>query len=102
MSAPTTTTLAPARIRKTEGNGEALSEEWRWRIEEDLKSPLDYRLRGHGTAAVWCGLSSRHDFPHEPTPEALLGGLDDAYRKELERRGWPYRTVAGSGTAAAP
>lgn len=69
--------------------GKTASEEWRWRIEEDLRAPLDYQVRSNGTAAVWCGLS-RHDFIHEPTPKALLEGLDDAYRKELERRGWEY------------
>jgi hypothetical protein len=85
-------------FRQTEGTGKALSEEWRWRIEEDLKAQLDYRVRPDGTAAVWCGLSSRHDFPHEPTPKALLDGLDDAYRKELERRGWPYPDLSGGAT----
>jgi hypothetical protein len=74
--------------------GKAASEEWRWRIEEDLRAPLDYQVRSNGTAAVWCGLS-RHDFIHEPTPKALLEGLDDAYRKELERRGWEYPDLAG-------
>jgi hypothetical protein len=69
--------LAPARVPPDRGNGEGAFGEWRWRIEEDLKAPLDYRVRGDGTAAVWCGLSSRHDFPHEPTPKALLDGLAD-------------------------
>lgn len=76
-------------FRQSEGSGKAASEEWRWRIEEDLKAPLDYQVRADGTAAVWCGLSS-HDFEHEPTPRDLLRGLDIAYRRELERRGWQY------------
>jgi hypothetical protein len=84
-------------FRQTEGRGRALSEEWRWRIEEDLKAPLDYQVRDDGTAAVWCGLSS-FDFEHEPTPRDLLGGLDSAYRQELERRGWLYPDL----NAAAP
>jgi hypothetical protein len=84
-------------FRQSEGAGKALSEEWRWRIEEDLKAPLDYRVRDDGTAAVWCGLSS-FDFRHEPTPRDLLRGLDSAYRAELERRGLQYPDL----NAAAP
>jgi hypothetical protein len=76
-------------FRQSERTGQAASEEWRWRIEEDLKAPLDYQVRDDGTAAVWCGLS-RYDFRHEPTPKDLLRGLDTAYRQELERRGWQY------------
>lgn len=69
--------------------GKDASEEWRWRIEEDLRAPLDYQLRSDGTAAVWCGMT-RFDFAHDPTPRDLLTGLDTAYRQELERRGWQY------------
>jgi hypothetical protein len=69
--------------------GKVASEEWRWRIEEDLKAPLDYQVRSDGTAVVWCGLSS-HEFKHEPTPKDLLQGLHTAYRQELDRRGWQY------------
>lgn len=76
-------------FRQSGPEGKVVSEEWRWRIEDDLKAPLDYQVRSDGTAAVWCGLT-RHDFEHEPTPKALLEGLDTAYRQELERRGWPY------------
>jgi hypothetical protein len=85
-------------FRQSEGTGKALSEEWRWRIEEDLKAPLDYQVRSDGTAAVWCGLSS-HDFEHEPTPRDLLRGLDTAYRQELERRGWQYPDLRGTPSA---
>jgi hypothetical protein len=77
--------------------GKTASDEWRWRIEDDLKAPLDYQVRDDGTAAVWCGLT-RHDFAHEPTPKDLLQGLDAAYRQELERRGWRYPDLG----AAAP
>lgn len=77
--------------------GKVAAEEWRWRIEDDLKAPLDYQVRSDGTAAVWCGLT-RFDFKHEPTPKDLLAGLDTAYRQELERRGWQYPDL----DAAAP
>lgn len=76
-------------FRQSGAYGKTASEEWRWRIEEDLRAPLDYQVRADGTAVVWCGLSS-HDFKHEPTPKDLLRGLGTAYRRELERRGWQY------------
>ena len=85
-------------FRQTEGKGRALSEEWRWRIEEDLRAPLDYQVRGDGTAAVWCGMCS-FDFKHEPTPKDLLRGLDSAYRQELERRGWQYPDLKAAAFA---
>lgn len=84
-------------FRQSGRTGKTASEEWRWRIEEDLKAPLDYQVRPDGTAAVWCGLS-RFDFRHEPTPKDLLRGLDAAYRKELERRGWHYPDLSASAT----
>jgi hypothetical protein len=80
--------------------GKTASEEWRWRIEEDLKAPLDYQVRADGTAAVWCGLSS-HAFEHEPTPKDLLRGLDTAYRQELGRRGWQYPDLRAAAPADA-
>jgi hypothetical protein len=89
--------VAPARLPSDRREGEGLSEEWRWRIEEDLRAPLDYQVRDDGTAAVWCGLSS-FDFKHEPTPRDLLAWLDSAYRQELERRGLQYPDL----DAAAP
>lgn len=85
-------------FRQSGSAGKVASEEWRWRIEEDLKAPLDYQVRSDGTAAVWCGLSS-YDFKHEPTPKDLLHGLDAAYRQELERRGWPYPDLAAEAPA---
>jgi hypothetical protein len=85
-------------FRQSGPSGKTASEEWRWRIEEDLKAPLDYQARGDGTAAVWCGLT-RYDFKHEPTPKDLLQGLDTAYRQELERRGWHYPDLNASAPA---
>ena len=85
-------------FRQLGPSGKGASEEWRWRIEEDLKAPLDYQVRSDGTAAVWCGLA-RHDFKHEPTPRDLLQGLDAAYREELERRGWHYPDLDASAAA---
>ena len=87
-------------FRQSGAGGKTASEEWRWRIEEDLKAPLDYQLRSDGTAAVWCGLT-RHDFKHEPTPKELLQGLDHAYREELDRRGWKYPDLHASPPQAA-
>jgi hypothetical protein len=87
-------------FRQTEAKGRALAEEWRWRIEEDLKAPLDYQVRDDGTAAVWCGMCSL-DFKHEPTPKDLLHGLDSAYRQELERRGWQYPDLNAAASADA-
>jgi hypothetical protein len=82
---------------QTGAGGKVAREEWRWRIEDDLKAPLNYQERSDGTATVWCGLS-RHDFHHQPTPIELLHGLADAYRAELQRRGrdYPPATVATS------
>jgi hypothetical protein len=82
-------------FRQSGAAGKAASEEWRWRIEEDLKAPLDYQVRSDGTAAVWCGLT-RHDFTHEPTPAGLLQGLEEAYRRELERRGREFPQAPGT------
>jgi hypothetical protein len=86
-------------FRQLGPTGRTASEEWRWRIEDDLKAPLDYQVRSDGTAAVWCGLA-RHDFEHEPTPKDLLQGLDAAYREELERRGWQYPDLHAAAVGA--
>jgi hypothetical protein len=82
-------------FRQAGAGGKAAAEEWRWRIEEDLKVLLDYQVRSDGTAAVWCG-QTRHDFTHEPTPAGLLMGLEEAYRRELERRGREFPQWPGS------
>ena len=59
---------------------------WRVRIEEELKTTLDFKIRPDGTAAVWCGMSG-YDFRHEPTPKELFEGLAEAYRRERKRVG---------------
>jgi hypothetical protein len=61
------------------------SEGWRVRIEDELKTTLDFRVRPDGTAAVWCGMSG-YDFHHNPTPKELFEGLAEAYRRERERK----------------
>lgn len=81
----------------------AASEGWRARIEDELKTTLDFKVRADGTATVWCGMTG-HDFHHEPTPKELLEGLADAYRKELKRVGSSYPTRTGTwrmGSTAA-
>lgn len=61
------------------------SESWRTRIEDDLGTTLDFKVRPDGTAAVWCGMSG-YDFRHEPTPKELFEGLVEAFRRERERK----------------
>ena len=62
------------------------SDGWRLRIEDELKTTLDFKLRPDGTAAVWCGMSG-YDFHHDPTPKELFEGLAEAYRRERKRLG---------------
>jgi hypothetical protein len=64
---------------------QAASNSWRARIEDELKTTLDFKLRPDGTAVVWCGMSG-YDFHHEPTPKELFEGLAEAYRRELKRK----------------
>jgi len=59
---------------------------WRVRIEEELKTTLDFKIRPDGTAGVWCGMSGYH-FRHKPTPKELFEGLAEAYRRERKRVG---------------
>jgi len=63
----------------------AVSDNWRVRIEDELKTTLDFKLRPDGTAVVWCGMSG-YDFHHDPTTKELFEGLAEAYRRELKRR----------------
>lgn len=62
------------------------SASWRARIEDELKTTLDFKVRPDGTAVVWCGMSG-YDFHHDPTPKELFEGLGEAYRQEIERVG---------------
>jgi hypothetical protein len=59
---------------------------WRVRIEDELKTTLDFKVRPDGTAAVWCGMSG-YDFHHDPTAKELFEGLAEAYRRERNRVG---------------
>ena len=63
----------------------AASDSWRVRIEDELKTTLDFKIRPDGTAVVWCGMSG-YDFHHDPTTKELFEGLAEAYRRELKRR----------------
>ena len=74
----------------------AASNGWRVRIEDELKTTLDFKVRPDGTAAVWCGMSG-YDFHHEPTPKELFEGLAEAYRRELKRK-----IGAGAPTGPGP
>ena len=73
------------------------SDSWRVRIQDELKTTLDFKVRPDGTAAVWCGMSS-YDFRHHPTPKELFEGLAEAYRRERKRVGggnpWKMSAVA--------
>ena len=73
------------------GDWRAASESWRVRIEDELDAALDFKVRGDGTATVWCGMSG-HDFHHYPTPKELLEGLADCYRREVKRVSGGYPT----------
>jgi hypothetical protein len=78
------------------------SDGWRMRIQDELKTTLDFKVRPDGTAAVWCGMSG-YDFHHYPTPKELFEGLADAYRREVKRKGIggsnPWKMSAGAGPA---
>ena len=78
---------------------------WRVRVEEELKTTLDFRVRPDGTAAVWCGMSG-YDFRHQPTPKELFDGLGEAYRRERERLGggnpWKLSTAAQPASPESP
>jgi hypothetical protein len=73
--------------------GREASEEWRVRIEEDLRTTLDYKVRPDGTVGLWCGMSEV-EFQHHPTPKALLAGLAETYRAEAKRVGMRLGPIA--------
>jgi hypothetical protein len=84
-------------LREIGPGAQGASDGWRARIEGELKTTLDFKVRPDGTAAVWCGMSG-YDFHHNPTPKELFEGLADAYRRERERKrvsgGNPWRMSA--------
>ena len=73
-------------LREVGPGAKGASDAWRVRIEDELKTTLEFRVRADGTAAVWCGMSG-YDFHHDPTPKELFQGLTDAYRRERKRVG---------------
>ena len=72
-------------FREAGPSARAASEGWRVRVEDELKTTLDFKVRPDGTAAVWCGMSG-YEFHHDPTTKELFEGLTEAYRRELKRR----------------
>jgi hypothetical protein len=78
------------------------SDRWRVRIQDELKTTLDFKVRPDGTAAVWCGMSG-YDFHHYPTPKELFEGLAEAYRREVKRKrvgaSNTWKMSAGAGLA---
>jgi Phage integrase family len=76
------------------------SEGWRIRIQDELRTTLDFKVRPDHTAAVWCGLSG-YEFHHYPTPKELFEGLAEAYRREVKRIGGhnPWRMSDTAGLA---
>lgn len=74
---------------------------WRVRIEEELRTTLDFRVRPDGTAVMWCGMSS-HVFPHYPTPRELFEGLGTVYRLERDRRNRSDQGKTSTGGLLAP
>jgi hypothetical protein len=76
------------------------SEGWRIRIQDELRTTLDFKVRPNHTAAVWCGMSG-YEFHHYPTPKELFEGLAEAYRREVERIGGdnPWRMSDTAGPA---
>jgi hypothetical protein len=77
------------------------SDAWRVRIEDELNTTLDFRVRADGTAAVWCGMSG-YDFRRRPTPKELFEGLTDAYRRERKRLGGSYPWKMSVSTLLVP
>jgi hypothetical protein len=72
-------------IKEIGPGARAASDSWRVRIEDELKTTLDFKIRPDGTAVVWCGMSG-YDFHHDPSTKELFEGLAEAYRRELKRR----------------
>jgi hypothetical protein len=79
----------------------AAADGWRVRIEDELKTTLDFQVKPDGTAAVWCGMSS-YDFHHYPTPKELFEGLATAYRLESKRRSGSDQWRMSTGDVTRP
>lgn len=88
-------------VRQIGPGAESALNGWRVRIEEELKTTLDFKIRPDGTAAVWCGMSG-HDFRHDPTPKELFEGLAEAYRRERKRVEGSTQWKMSSATRLAP
>jgi hypothetical protein len=92
-------------LKQVGPRAEAASEGWRRRIQDELKTTLDFKIRPDGTAAVWCGMSG-YDFHHDPTPKELFEGLAEAYRRERKRVGgsnpWKLSAEARVARPEAP
>ena len=87
-------------IKQVGPGAQGASDGWRVRIQEDLKTTLDFKVRPDGTAAVWCGMSA-FDFHHQPTVKELFEGLGEAYRRERKRvdGGNPWKMSTGARLA---
>lgn len=87
------TQIGPGARRAADG--------WRVRIQDELKTTLDFQVKPDGTAAVWCGMS-RYDFHHYPTPKELFEGLATAYRLESDRRSGSNQWRMSTGDLITP
>jgi hypothetical protein len=87
-------------LRQIGPRAQSASDDWRARIEDELKTTLDFMSRADGTAVVWCGMSG-YDFRHDPTPKELFEGLARAYQQERKRLADSNRRKNGAAHAAA-
>lgn len=88
-------------LKQVGPRAEAASEGWRRRIQDELQTTLDFKIRPDGTAAVWCGMSG-YDFHHDPTPKELFEGLAEAYRRERKRVSGSNPWKLSAGACVAP
>ena len=87
-------------LRQIGPRAQVASDGWRVRIEDELKTTLDFMIRADGTAVVWCGMSG-YDFRHDPTPKELFEGLAKAYQQERKRLADSSLRKNGAARAAA-
>ena len=85
------------------GDWRAASESWRVRIEDELDAALDFKVRGDGTATVWCGMSG-HDFHHYPTPKELpeVSPTVTAEKSSASAADIPHTHTHASGRLSEP